>query len=266
MFVNSKNLCIYAGLLIILMLKCESSDLNFIEIGEAERANITAPQGIQLGEIMISPEVVSAAPREIMISPETVEEVGYVAGNLCETVEGVCKSAALIGLANFVYPGNNTLELVTTSLSSVSMFANLAKHSIRSHAFVVQESESRKELSASAGTPPAVEHQDSSLNNFRLHYLYMAEKISGKTASILGYLEVIGQYSAPVLTSYALTLHDNDVNKEHWLNAAYTLSATTALCYFYGILAQNLFNKRHQERLDLAEKAELPAPDSGDAI
>ncbi|MES2252434.1 MAG: hypothetical protein V4482_01955 [Pseudomonadota bacterium] len=252
MFVNFKSLCIHASLLISLILKCESRDLNLVEIGEVGKTKIATPQCARLEEPLISPEI--------------EEEAGYVAANVCETIEGVCKSGALIGLANFAYPGNNTLELVTVSVNLASMLANAAKYTIRSHDFVTKkkEAESKKMLSLSNGAASAlnVENKHSSVTSFKLHYLYFAERFWGETVSVLGYLEVLGQYTAPVLTSYALTLPDEDSHKKYLLNVGYVFSATTALCYFYSILAQNGFNKRHQERIDLAEQtaqAEQPS-------
>ena len=200
-----------------------------------------------------------------LISNETLEDAAYITANVLEVIEGVTKSTALIALANFPYPDVYALQIAAASLSLTSAFSNGAKTSIRA-----KISEYHKKKAGGVAQPASLDDeshgstsetlrpiQHNTVTNFELGYLAFSKKLWDVTATGLGYLEVCGQYIAPVLTSYAMTLPDGDPYKEHVLSAGYGLSSSSALCYFYRILAQNQSQNRGQERLTLEETPDV---------
>ena len=202
-----------------------------------------------------------------LISQEALEEAAYVTAHVFEVIEGVTKSTSLIGMTNFIYPGNNTLQVVAASFSFTSALSNAVKNSL-----MAKISEYRKQRMPNALPPPILTgvvqaapastnmrpiHHHDAVTEFELQYLGLSERLWKRASQILGYLEVSGQYIAPALIGYAQSLPDEDSYKQHIMNTSYCLNAGSSLCYFYRVLAQNQSQNRHQELVTLEETSDV---------
>jgi hypothetical protein len=221
---------------------------------------------LELGEQSIDNTPKLSTVKPPLVSQEALEETAYVTANVIEVIEGITKSAAIIGMANLAYENNETLGIISVAVSLVSAASNGAKNVIRAKISDYHKKRIAGPIQSAVPTdgeqaPTSVNlrpiHHHDAVTDFELRYLAFSEKLWKRTSQVLGYLEVGGQYIAPILIAYARTLPDGDSYKQHIINTGYSLNAGSSLCYFYRVLAQNQSQNRHQEFVTLEETPDV---------